>query len=80
MNNTKWISFSSKFSNPNIYAYFSKKNFLKLKNNSRNDFANLVGLKGKLITPKQIHSNKLCFSQFEGDENNWMVHLQIIKI
>jgi len=70
MNNTKWISFSSKFSNPNIYAYFSKKHFLKLKNNSRNDFANLVGLKGKLIIPKQIHSNKLFFSQFEGDKNN----------
>lgn len=70
MNNNQFISFSSQFSNPNISAFFSNKNFSKLKNNTRNNFANLTGLNGKLIIPKQTHSNILYFAQNGGKIDN----------
>jgi len=70
MNDARWITLSSKFSNPNISAFFSNKNFSKLKNNKRSNFANLTGLKGKLIIPNQIHSNRLCFTHSEGEIDN----------
>ena len=70
MNDAQWITFSSKFSNPNISAFFSNKNFSKLKNNTRRKFANLTGLKGRLIIPDQIHSNKLYFARNGGVIDN----------
>jgi YfiH family protein len=66
----QWISLSSEFSNPNISAFFSNKNFSNTKNNSRSEFANLTGFKGSLIIPKQIHSNKLFFAKTKGIIND----------
>ena len=70
MQNKKWHSFSSIFSNPKIFAFFSNRYFSKLKNNTRNNFVNLTGLKGKVIVPNQNHSNKIYFVQKSGDVNN----------
>ena len=67
MNKFEGLSFSSKFTNPNIHASFSNK-FLKMSlNDKRESFAILSNFINKsLIIPIQTHSSRVVFSDESG--------------
>ena len=71
MNKFEGLSFSSKFTNPNIHASFSNK-FLKMSlNDKRESFAILSNFVNKsLIIPIQTHSSRVVFSDESGSINN----------
>ena len=71
MNKFEGLSFTSKFTNPNIYASFSNKFFKSSLIDKRESFAIQSSFVNKsLITPVQTHSKRVVFSNESGDIKN----------
>ena len=77
MNKFEGLSFTSKFTNPNIYASFSNKFFKSSLIDKRESFAVQSSFVNKsLITPVQTHSKRVVFSNESGVGNAPMYHGQ----